>query len=320
MIKLDVISGFLGAGKTTFIKKLLRDCGGEDIVIVENEFGEIGIDGEILEREGYKMYEISTGCICCLMQKGFVDTLQAIIRDHHPDRIVIEPTGISILSDIVKSLRREPFTRTCAINALITIVDCENYLRQCDVFGEFFEDQIANATRLVFSKSALVDRKTVEETYVSVRCKNPTAPVVIKNWDDFTVEELHGYIDGDLIWERDGAPAMPDRRSCRDGLFSTFSRKIDYALSKEDLARKLESLRDGACGEVLRGKGFVNCTDGSFEFSCTQSRFELYPMDEPVSGRVCFIGVGLNQQGLDGLWRDPNERRVQLDVLAGKAD
>lgn len=307
MIKIDIVSGFLGAGKTTFIKKLLKDYSGEDIVIIENEFGDIGIDGEILQREGYRMFEISTGCICCLMQRDFMETLTNIINDLSPDRVIIEPTGISILSDILKMLRKDFFVKTCRINSLITIIDCENYLAQEDIFGEFFEDQIANATRLLFSKINGARKEEIEEIFMSVRCKNATAPVVIKDWDELGANELAGYINADLVWDYSQPLAEPAKRSCREGKFSTFARQIDFVMTKERLANILTDAHSSDCGTMLRGKGFVNCREGAYEFSCSGKKFELYPLSEPVSGKICFIGLNLNKNRLSELWRAGEE-------------
>lgn len=304
MIKVDIVSGFLGAGKTTFIKKLLNKYSGENIVIIENEFGDIGIDGEILEREGYKMYEISTGCICCLMQHEFLDTLDTIIDDLNPERIIIEPTGISILSDIVTLLEKERFKKTCTINSLITIIDCENYLEQSEIFGEFFEDQITYATHLLLNKFTSISSETMERIILSVRLKNAEAPIVIKDWNDLTVDELYGYLNGTNVWDYSREIVPPERRSCREARFKTFAKEYSKPLTKDELINKLEQLKNDKFGDVLRGKGFVNCVEGAFEFSCTNKVFDIYPIDGELSGKICFVGVDLNNSALEQLWNN----------------
>lgn len=304
MIKIDIISGFLGAGKTTFIKKLLREYRGENIVIIENEFGDIGIDGEILEREGYKMYEISTGCICCLMRNDFFDTLKSIINDIAPRRVIIEPTGISILSDILTALRQEPFLQTCKINSLITIVDCESYLEQSEIFGEFFEDQIANATHLLLSKISGASEETIQEIYTSLRLHNPTAPVVAKEWNEMDAQELYGYLNGDLIWDYARELVPPNRRPCREGKFITFAKEIKHEISLQKLREKLAQLNGGEYGKVLRGKGLIKCSEHSFEFSCVNGSYEIRPLDYEARGKICFIGTDLNKNNLNLLWSE----------------
>ncbi len=302
MIKIDIVSGFLGAGKTTFIKKLLKEYNKENIVIVENEFGEIGIDGEILQREGYKMIEISTGCICCLMQGDFILAMKKILEDTRPDRIIIEPTGISILSDIVKILKKE-FTNNSIINSLITIVDCENYLEQCDVFGEFFDDQITYATKLIFSKTQNIDEETLNKIIKSVRQKNSDAKIVVKNWGDLTLDELSSYINDLDVLDYAKEMIEPNQRSCRDNKFSTYAKKINGVISKKYLEDSLNKLSNGEYGEVLRGKGFLKCEEGNYEFSYTNKAFRISHVDWDVSGKICFIGKNLNRENLDLIWK-----------------
>ena len=169
MIKVDVVSGFLGSGKTTLIKSLLKAYENEKVVLIENEFGEIGIDGDIIEREGFQVFEISSGCICCIMKKDFLMVLSRIIKEFNPDRIIIEPTGISILSEIIDMLSTKEVSENCSINSLITVIDSINYLEQCDVFGEFFEDQIINAETLILSKSQFIKQEKVEEIIIELR-------------------------------------------------------------------------------------------------------------------------------------------------------
>ncbi|HBC94144.1 MAG TPA: hypothetical protein DCZ10_14915 [Pelotomaculum sp.] len=137
MIKVDVVSGFLGAGKTTLIKLLLKAYENERVVLVENEFGEIGIDGELVERDGFDVFEISNGCICCIMKKDFVQVLARVIEEFKLERIIIEPTGISILSEIIDILRRPEFASQCLINSLLTVVDSVNYLANMILSASF---------------------------------------------------------------------------------------------------------------------------------------------------------------------------------------
>jgi len=165
MIKVDIISGFLGAGKTTLIRKLLKAHEDEKVVLIENEIGEIGIDGEIVERDGFQVLELSTGCICCSMKVDFFNTITKVIEDIKPERIIIEPTGIGLLSEIIDIVNRPDFKDRSYINSLITVVDSMNYLDQLDVFGEFFQDQIRNASILALSKTQFVEEQEIKEMF-----------------------------------------------------------------------------------------------------------------------------------------------------------
>ncbi|MDR1021536.1 MAG: GTP-binding protein [Synergistaceae bacterium] len=303
MVKVDIISGFLGAGKTTFLKKCLAGYADRKVVIIENEFGDIGIDGEILKREGYQMVEISTGCICCLMQGDFLAALGRVIDENKPDIILIEPTGISILSDIVKLLRREPFRDSCELRSLVTVVDCENYLEQSESFGEFFKDQITNATQLLLSKIQNVTPEIVEEVAVSVRQLNPRAPVVAKNWDDLSVNELLGFVSGDTVIDCGLEYAEPNRRRCREKHFATFAVELPGSHPIAKVKQNLDRMKGGEYGNALRGKGFVSSADGSYAFSFTNGSYEIHPVDYEPSGRVCFIGVGFDKSALESLWK-----------------
>lgn len=303
MPQVDIVSGFLGSGKTTLIRKLMAALPeGRRTVIIENEFGDIGIDGEILRRDGYEMVEITAGCICCLMRKDFVKTLAKIVDDTMPDLIIIEPTGISILSDIVAVFRSPEFKDRCDLHSLITVVDCENYLDQRDAFGEFFIDQITNATHLILSKSQLVDDATVEQVVLSVRSLNSTAPLIAKDWDRLSIDELAECADGEVRLEEDRVMTEPEKRGCRDSQFSTFAAELPDGISLTQVRERLETMRGGSLGGSLRGKGFVSCAEGDYTFSFTNGRYEIEESDNDLSGRVCFIGIDFDEDALARLW------------------
>ena len=151
MIKIDIISGFLGAGKTTLIKKLLKEAyAGEQVVLIENEFGELGIDGGFLKEAGIEIREMNSGCICCSLVGDFEESLQQVVDTYHPDRIVIEPSGVGKLSDVVKAV--EP-VEGVTINSLTTVADakrCKSYMKN---FGEFYNNQVESAGTIVLSRT-----------------------------------------------------------------------------------------------------------------------------------------------------------------------
>lgn len=302
MIKVDVISGFLGAGKTTLVQKLLRIYQKEQVVLIENEFGDIGIDGDLMEREGFEVFEISSGCICCLVQKDFVQVLERIIQEFHPQRIVIEPTGVSILSEIIDVLGRPEFTGILQINSLLTVVDSLNYLEQCDVFGEFFEDQIANASALILSKSQLVDGEMIEKIVASLRELNQDCEIVSKPWDSLQPGELEALLD---------SPVDPDLsdilhteyKPCSENEIQALAIKTSRAYGQEELLQILSQLGQPGYGQVLRGKGFLKGNEGYWDFSYTNGQFMVEKSRFKASGKLCLIGKNLREKEIKDLFK-----------------
>ena len=188
MAKIDIISGFLGAGKTTLIKKLLNEClQDEKVVLIENEFGEIGVDGDFLKDTSIEIKEINAGCICCSLQGDFEEALKQVIDTYNPERIIIEPSGVGKLSDVIKAVKT---VEGADINALCTIVDakkCKIYVRN---FKEFFEDQIASAQCIIMSKTQLISEDKMQEAYQIIKEINPQARIVTTPWDNLTAKTI----------------------------------------------------------------------------------------------------------------------------------
>ncbi len=196
MIKVNIISGFLGAGKTTFIKRLLGACEGQKTVLLENEFGEIGIDAEIVKKDGFDVIELSSGCICCSMKMDFEKSIVEIAEKFKPDRIVIEPTGVGMLSWITPILEKDSIKSVCELQSCTTIVDSVDYLENVDAFGEFFRDQISTANTVVLSKVQETDRATVRKVAKEVEILSPNATVVDEQWDDIKDLEFLSMVEG----------------------------------------------------------------------------------------------------------------------------
>ena len=302
MIKVDVISGFLGSGKTTLVKKLLQVHHKEKVVLIENEFGDIGIDGELIEREGFEVFEISTGCICCIMQKDFVQMLTRIIEEFQPERIIIEPTGISILSEIIDILRKPEFTSSLQINSLVTVVDSVNYLQQCEVFGEFFEDQITNASVLTLSKSQLVDNETIDKIITSLREFNQDEEIISKPWDALGPEEFEHLLDGQADLDLSDI-LYTDYKPCSENEFETLALKTSRTFSQEELELTLSLLSQPQYGQVLRGKGFLKSAKGFLDFSYTNGQFMVSPSKFKSSGKLCLIGKSLKEKEIKDLFK-----------------
>ena len=198
MTKVDVVSGFLGAGKTTLIAKLLKEVfPGQQIVLVENEFGEIGIDGGFLKDAGIEITEINSGCICCTLKGDFQTALQQVLQNYHPDRIVIEPSGVGKLSDILKAIRP---IEGIELDSYVTVVDaarCQVYHRN---FKEFFDDQIATAACVILSRTQMVSDEKLQAAVDIIHELNPEARIITTPWDDLTgkaiFEAMTGSSDG----------------------------------------------------------------------------------------------------------------------------
>ena len=179
MTKIDIISGFLGAGKTTFIKKLLEEAiAGEQVVLIENEFGEIGIDGGFLKNSGIEIREMNSGCICCSLVGDFGKSLEEVLVKYKPERVIIEPSGVGKLSDVMKAVRDVASNLDVVLNSAVTIVDaakCKMYMKN---FGEFFNNQIENAGTIVLSRTDVADAKKVQMDVEMIREHNAKATIV----------------------------------------------------------------------------------------------------------------------------------------------
>lgn len=182
MTKIDIFSGFLGAGKTTLIKKLIKEAyAGEKLVLIENEFGEIGVDGGFMKEAGITVNELNSGCICCSLVGDFAKALKKVVSEYHPDRILIEPSGVGKLSDVVKAVERAQL-EDCTINSMTTVVDankCKMYIKN---YGEFFIDQIASAACIVFSHTDVAGDEKLATAVSLVRQHNQGATIVTTAW------------------------------------------------------------------------------------------------------------------------------------------
>ena len=191
MAKVDIISGFLGAGKTTLIKKLLAEAlKGEQVVLIENEFGEIGIDGGFLKDAGVKITEMNSGCICCSLVGDFGTALRDVISQFHPDRIIIEPSGVGKLSDVCRAVQNVAKDAPIEINSLVTVADankCKMYMKN---FGEFYNNQIERANTIILSRTQSISQEKLETCVSLIREHNKDAVVITTPWDDLTGRQL----------------------------------------------------------------------------------------------------------------------------------
>lgn len=190
MTKVDIFSGFLGAGKTTLIKKLIAEAyAGEQLVLIENEFGEIGIDGGFLQDAGVNITEMNSGCICCSLVGDFGNALQKVLDQYHPDRILIEPSGVGKLSDVIRAVQNL-HNAEIHLESFTTVVDAKKCKMYQKNFGEFFNNQIEHASCLILSHTAGLAESKLEDCVQRLRALNTTAPIVTTDWEQLSGEQL----------------------------------------------------------------------------------------------------------------------------------
>ena len=196
MTKIDIISGFLGAGKTTLIKKLINEAYvGEKLVLIENEFGEIGIDGGFLQDAGINITEMNSGCICCSLVGDFAEALKKVLDEYHPDRILIEPSGVGKLSDVIRAVQGIE-TEDAKLNSFTTVCDagkCKMYMKN---FGEFYNDQVEHASSIVMSHTGGMSEEKIEKAFALLREKNAEAVIVTTPWDQLDGKQLIEAMEG----------------------------------------------------------------------------------------------------------------------------
>ena len=215
MTKIDIFSGFLGAGKTTLIKKLLQEVyAGQKIVLIENEFGEIGIDGGFLQEAGIQITEMNSGCICCSLVGDFGKALKKVMEEYHPDRILIEPSGVGKLSDVAQAVERAGID-DMEIGYMVTVADatkCKIYMKN---FGEFYNNQIEHAGTIVLSRTSNMNEDKLRTVVQMIREKNPSAVIVTTPWTAYRPADCRGHGTKGFASGRAGGAGVPFRGGVR---------------------------------------------------------------------------------------------------------
>ena len=204
MTKIDIFSGFLGAGKTTLIKKLITEAfAGQQVVLIENEFGEIGIDGGFLKESGIQINELNAGCICCSLVGDFRTALQQVVEQYHPDRIVIEPSGVGKLSDVTRAVEGVAEHLDVQLNSFVTVADVNKVKMYMKNFGEFYDDQVSHASCIILSRTGNASEEKIAAAVAMLAEKNPTATIVTTDWTALTGAQIVSVMDGkrDLVAE-----------------------------------------------------------------------------------------------------------------------
>ena len=327
MTKIDIFSGFLGAGKTTLIKKLIAEAyTGEQLVLIENEFGEIGIDGGFLQEAGISITEMNSGCICCSLVGDFGKALQQVMETYHPDRILIEPSGVGKLSDVIRAVQNLEM-HDVVLNGFTTVVDATKAKMYMRNFGEFFNNQVEHASAIILSRTAGMSQEKLDACVALLREKNPTATIVTTPWDELDGKQLLAAMERrdtlaaaleELAEEQEHEHHHHDDDECgcgchehdhhhhhhhADEVFTSWGKETAHPYGKQELAAALEALDTGDYGQVLRAKGIVAGTDGKWlHFDYVPGEVEIRNGAAGVTGRLCVIGAELKEDALTSLF------------------
>lgn len=304
MVRLDIVSGFLGAGKTTFIKKVIHACitRHEKIVLIENEFGQISIDSVLLQSQAYHIYELLQGCVCCTLKEEFFNTIKKILRQQ-PDRIIFEPSGIFIFDEIVDLFKDPEISSECCINSVTTIVDGQNFFSHNNSFTGFFDSQIASASTLILSKTQSMTDKEIQEITQELRRKNDIAAIITKNWDDFLNHEIMLFLDGNIKYALhnllDDLPGnhLEHAHHAKQG-FESVGVRTSRIFDITELEHILKQFSNLQFGNILRGKGIMKTKESCLEFSYVNGQYQIGKTSSPSTGIASFIGMGLEKEKL----------------------
>ena len=335
MAKIDIVSGFLGAGKTTLIKKLLAEAyQGEKLVLIENEFGEISVDGGFLKDAGIEISEMSSGCICCSLVGDFGKALHEVEARFHPDRILIEPSGVGKLSDVVAAVENaakdDPSLK---LNSFVTVADASKVKMYMKNFGEFYNNQVESAGTILLSRTQNMTQEKLEAAVELLRGKNPTAAILTTPWDQLDGKTILSAIEKTSLEEEllqriraeheaeEVAHAHHhhdhdhgEECSCgchdhdhghhhADEVFTSWGKETVKPFAKEELERILTELDLGECGAILRAKGIVPAGDGAWlHFDYVPEEHEVRTGPADYTGRLCVIGADLKEDKLAALF------------------
>ena len=339
MTKIDVVSGFLGAGKTTLIKKLLKEAlDGSKTVLIENEFGEIGIDGGFLKEAGIEIKEMNSGCICCSLVGDFGTSLKEVISTYAPERILIEPSGVGKLSDVLKAVENVAGDLDVEINSAVAVVDaskCKMYMKN---FGEFFSNQIEYAGTIILSRTDKVDQAKLNACVEMIREHNDKATSITTPVAQLDGKEVRGPIEGaakleDMMKEMlEHIHDDHDEDECcghdhdhehhhhdhdhecgcghdhhhhhADEVFTSWGRETAKKYSREEIESILKQLsEDESLGVILRAKGMVDGKDGQWIFfDMVPEEYEVRTGAPQITGKLCVIGSKMNEAKLEELF------------------
>lgn len=343
MTKIDIISGFLGAGKTTLIKKLIEEgLKGQKVVLIENEFGEIGIDGGFLKESGIQINEMNSGCICCSLVGDFNTALKDVLEQYTPDRIIIEPSGVGKLSDVMKAVQKVvDAEENVVLNSHITVADAMRAKMYLKNFGEFYRNQVEFASAVILSRSQNVKEDKLEKAVALLRDINGKCPIVTTPWEELSGAQLLEVMEGENDFAKElmeAAQVCPEcghhhehgeechdhhhdhdhechdhDHECHDHhhhhadeVFTSWGKETPKKYTEEGIRAILDTLSkedSNEYGIILRAKGIVPDENGKW------IHFDLVPGEDEVrygsaeyTGRICVIGSKLNEDKLEELF------------------
>ncbi|MDD6489447.1 MAG: GTP-binding protein [Clostridia bacterium] len=330
MTKIDIFSGFLGAGKTTLIKKLIKEgYKNEQLVLIENEFGEIGIDGGFLKEAGIQINEMNSGCICCSLVGDFRKALTKVLDEYHPNRIIIEPSGVGKLSDVINAVKAV-VSDDVKLNSFVTVADatkCKIYMKN---FGEFYNNQIENASTIILSRTQNISDEKLEKCLALIREHNDKAAIVTTPWDDITGEQILAATDGKALLSVDDVCHNDDEccdhdhehhhhhddECCdhdhehhhnhhADEVFTSWGKETARKYTMDEIKEILSALSDSEkYGTILRAKGIVPATDGKWiHYDFVPEEMNVRNGSADYTGRICVIGSKLNESELEKLFK-----------------
>ena len=329
MTKIDIYSGFLGAGKTTLIKKMIKEAyHGQKLVLIENEFGEIGIDGGFLQEAGIQITEMNSGCICCSLVGDFGRALKKVIAEYAPDRILIEPSGVGKLSDVIGAVRKVT-SDDVQLGNFVTVADatkCKMYMKN---FGEFYNNQIETANTIILSRTDGMKEEKLDQCVAMIREHNKDAVIVTTPWPELTGEQLmeameqrstiavelakleeeahhhhHDHDDDDDEHEHHHHHHHHHGHDA-DEVFISWGEETHKKFTKAEIERILKALGDtDAYGIVLRAKGYVANAEGEkwIHFDYVPGEPDIRDGGAMVTGRICVIGSKLNEEAVAKLF------------------
>ena len=331
MTKIDVISGFLGAGKTTLIKKLLSEAfQGEKLVLIENEFGEISIDGGFLKESGVEISEMSSGCICCSLVGDFSKALKEVNEKFAPDRILIEPSGVGKLSDVIAAVEKTiADVPELQLGSAVTVCDASKARIFMKNFGEFYNNQVESARTIILSRTQNLSQDKLETVVAALREKNPAAAIITTPWSELDgstilsamekvsmaqqllekVRAMSRQAEGEHHHEHEHHHDHGPDCDCgchghhADEVFASWGKETPKVFTSDEIKHILTELDSVKYGVILRAKGIVRGENGSWiEFDYVPEEYEVRSGKADYTGRLCVIGSNLQEEALASLF------------------
>ena len=336
MTKIDIYSGFLGAGKTTLIKKMIQEAyAGQKLVLIENEFGQIGIDGGFLQDAGINITEMNSGCICCSLVGDFGKALEQVIAEYDPDRIVIEPSGVGKLSDVIGAVEKVT-NENVTLGYTVAVCDAGKVKVYMKNFGEFYNNQIETASTIILSRTDSVPQAKLDASVALIREHNGEATIVTTPWGQLTGSQLLEAMEGQATLAKELADLAEAHRhhhedhecccghdhhehhhheehecSCghdhhhhhADEVFTSWGVETHKKFEAAAVEEALKALDSGKFGTVLRAKGIIPANDGSWiHFDMVPEEIDIRTGSAAINGKLCVIGAQLDEKGIAALF------------------